>query len=417
MNLAKTSFFAITQTIAKLLAGFIVIKIIAMMGGPIGIADFGVFQNFSTILLMLSGGVAFTGVTKLIAGAHEHEKQEIIYSTSLNFLKRLIFISFFVILPIMILIQYSFLGYSIKKMWLLIVAAPFIFIQARFNFYLAVLNGIEKVDLLAIRNIISSIGVVLLAGLSYLFLKNWQAVALTLSVAPSLYFLFLSFKSVTRLFQGDRRSDSEISLELRKYSYFGIVSAICIPVAQLIIRNTLTVRFSDHTAGIWQGLNRLSEVYLVLISSVLSIYIVPKISSAGSKEEVLRIVKSTLVYTLLMAICLASGVFITKDILIKILFNKSFLEMNSLFIYQLPGDFFKIISWVFSFSLLAKGHVKQVVILEIVSSALYLALSLLLIERMGVEGSVLAYTISYTVYLILVFSVFIFTVGRHDKVI
>lgn len=408
MNLAKTSFFAIAQTVAKLLAGFIVIKIIAVLAGPVGMTDFGVYQNFSTILLMLSGGVAFTGVTKLIAGAEAQGlRPEVAYFTSNYFVTRLMYLSIFVILPIMLLVQYFYLGYSFNKIWLIAVATPFILIQARFNFFLAVLNGLEKIDLLATKNIVASMGCIALAGFTYFLFREWQAVALSLCVAPAVYFAVLVFKKETIPFQNVSESVDYATLsELKRYSYFGVVSAICIPVAQLIIRNSLVLKFSDHTAGIWQGLNRLSEVYLVLISSVLSIYIIPKVAAARSREAICDIVKKTLYYTLLISLALVGVVFFLKDFLITVLFNKSFIEMNSLFIYQLPGDFFKIVSWVFSFVILAKGHIKQIILLEVISSAIYLTLSILLIGQMGLVGSVIAYTISYGLYLIMTFSFF-----------
>lgn len=408
MNLAKTSFFAIAQTVAKLLAGFIVIKIIAVLAGPVGMTDFGVYQNFSTILLMLSGGVAFTGVTKLIAGAESQGlRPEVAYFTSKYFVTRLMYLSIFVILPVMLLVQYFYLGYSFNKIWLIAVATPFILIQARFNFFLAVLNGLEKIDLLAMKNIVASLGCIALAGFTYFLFREWQAVALSLCVAPAVYFAVLVFKKETIPFQNVNESVDYATLsELKRYSCFGVVSAICIPVAQLIIRNSLVLKFSDHTAGIWQGLNRLSEVYLVLISSVLSIYIIPKVAAARSREAICDIVKKTLYYTLLISLALVGVVFFLKDFLITVLFNQSFIEMNSLFIYQLPGDFFKIVSWVFSFAILAKGHIKQIILLEVISSAIYLTLSILLIGQMGLVGSVIAYTISYGLYLIMTFSVF-----------
>ena len=416
MNLAKTSFFAMSQTAFKLLAGFIVIKLVAILAGPAGIAEFGIFQNFSTILIMLSGGVAYTGVTKLMAGTFaSEEKRQNVFSTSLIFVKRLTYFSLFIVLPTMILIQYYFFNFDLNKLWLLVVAAPFIFFQSRLNFQIAVLNGLEKVDLLAKINIISSIGTIILAAVLCLLTKKWQTAALALYVVPAFYFCLLSFRSKFPVFKSALNIDSIINKELRKYSYFGIVSAICLPVIQLIIRNQLVMNYSVDSAGLWQGVNKLSEVYLVLISSILSIYLIPKVSASDSKEKIVSIVRSTLIYTLFLALVLILSVYFLKSFLINILFSKSFLGMSSLFAYQLPGDFFKIISWVFSFSLLAKGHVKDVLVFEIASGLLYLLLAFLLINKQGLVGSILAYTLNYAAYLVMVLVAFYMRVGRYAK--
>ena len=67
MNLLRTSLLSAVQTGVKILAGFVLVKVVALTSGPIGVAQLGQFQNVVGLVVMLSGGMFYTGATKLIA--------------------------------------------------------------------------------------------------------------------------------------------------------------------------------------------------------------------------------------------------------------------------------------------------------------------------------------------------------------
>ena len=73
MSLVRTSALSALQTGIKILAGFAVVKVVALAAGPEGMAQLGQFQNLLTLLMMLAGGMLGTGLTRLLA---EHQAVE-----------------------------------------------------------------------------------------------------------------------------------------------------------------------------------------------------------------------------------------------------------------------------------------------------------------------------------------------------
>ncbi len=74
--------------------------------------------------------------------------------------------------------------------------------------------------------------------------------------------------------------------------------------------------------------------------------------------------------------------------------------MESLFFWQLIGDFFKIMSWLLALLMLAKARTKLFIGTEIGFGFLMLGISYLLVRRIGVVGLNIGYMINYIVYFI-----------------
>lgn len=55
MTLIKTSILSGISQVIRIISGFIITKVIAVYGGPSGMAIIGQLQNFINIILMLSG--------------------------------------------------------------------------------------------------------------------------------------------------------------------------------------------------------------------------------------------------------------------------------------------------------------------------------------------------------------------------
>jgi PST family polysaccharide transporter len=74
--------------------------------------------------------------------------------------------------------------------------------------------------------------------------------------------------------------------------------------------------------------------------------------------------------------------------------------MNSLFAPQLAGDFFKIMSWLIAYLMLAKAYTKIFIVSQIVFLSASYLLSIYLINMLGLEGVVWAHFIIYLIYFI-----------------
>ncbi|GEM_PF-3988128 len=413
--IVKTAFWAMSQTLVKLIAGFIIIKLIAKAGGPDALSSFGLYQNLVTVLLMMSGGVVFAGVTSKIARTADSNEFTAFYLGASLFLNKLFIIAVSIILPICLAVIY----YSANKdgfsiIILLVISLPFILLQTRFNFYLAVLNGLNKVNLLSKNSIYASILTIVISCTTYLITSDWRIFAICMCLGPALKYIHVYVKKGNQYeLTPNIKPEANVNYLLR-YSLAGLVSSLCVPSAQIIARDFIANHNGIYDSGIWQGLTRFSEVYLVLISSVLSIYILPKISPAKSKTQIKQCIIPLVLLLTPIILAGVSLIFLLKEYIIIILFSHDFLSMKDLFIYQLPGDVFKILASILTFSLLGLGKIKTLIFLELVYFCVYLVLIYFSVPVYGLKGSIVAYSVSYFLYLLLAVSVFLYWYKTYE---
>jgi PST family polysaccharide transporter len=72
--------------------------------------------------------------------------------------------------------------------------------------------------------------------------------------------------------------DKETLSKLGKYSLMAITSALTVPVSHLIIRNYIGENLGWDSAGYWQGIWYISSMYLMIVTTSLSVYYLPKLS-------------------------------------------------------------------------------------------------------------------------------------------
>ncbi|MDM2776597.1 hypothetical protein OGY18_05425 [Citrobacter sp. Cpo142] len=412
----KTAFWAMSQTLAKLIAGFIIIKLIAKVGGPDALSNFGLYQNLVTVLLMVSGGVMFAGVTSKIARAENNDEFTRFYTGANIFLNRLLLISFFVFFPLCIFILYVTVDWMRGNIIaLLLLSLPFILLQTRFNFYLAVLNGLSKVNLLARDNIYASILTILIACVAFFITTDWRYFAICMCLGPTLRYIYVVGRNKQEYKLSENIKPEKDLRYLLRYSLVGLISSLCLPIAQIIARNFITNHNGLFESGIWQGLTRFSEVYLVLVSSVLSVYVLPKISPAKNRIQIKECILPLIILLIPLIGIGVLFIYCLKEYVVIILFSREFLPMQDLFIYQLPGDIFKIFAWVLTFSLLGLGKTKTLIFLELAYFCTYLALVYFAVPIYGVKGAVVAYSASYLLYLFLTIAVFVYWYKKYDK--
>ena len=75
MNIYKVSFISSIETVVKLVAGFVILKLLAFYAGPEGVAKFGQFQNFLTIIIVFIAGSFVTGLVRFISENSNAKKQ------------------------------------------------------------------------------------------------------------------------------------------------------------------------------------------------------------------------------------------------------------------------------------------------------------------------------------------------------
>jgi polysaccharide transporter, PST family len=83
LTLIKTSILTAISTIAKVISGFVINKVIALYVGPSGLAVVGQLQNFMSIITTFSNGAITNGIVKYTAEYQTIEQKQKIFSSSI----------------------------------------------------------------------------------------------------------------------------------------------------------------------------------------------------------------------------------------------------------------------------------------------------------------------------------------------
>jgi PST family polysaccharide transporter len=386
-----------------MVAGFISVKVVAVIIGPSGVALVGQLSNFSSIIMAVATGGITTGVTKYIAEYKNDD--ELIRGYIGTAVKIVLFFSLlcglFLVLGAQILSDKILL--DSKYSFVFIVFGVTLIFYAANTLLLAVINGYKQFNLFVKISIISSIiGLVLSLLLVIPFGVN--GALLNAVTSQSLVFfivLFLAKKAnVGCLEKGYlwNKFDKAKATRFFRFALMTLVSAFTVPVSQLIIRNYVIDRYSLQAAGLWEGMNRLSNVYLMIITSSFGVYYLPRLSELKTSIEIKKEIKTA--YKVIVP-CMVAGltaVYFGRFLIIDILFSPEFYEMSSLFFWRLIGDFFKITSWLIAYLLHAKSMTRLFIASEFFSLGFYIGLVIILSSLIGLEGTVLAYAINFAVY-------------------
>ncbi|MEO6539855.1 MAG: hypothetical protein ABIN74_02645, partial [Ferruginibacter sp.] len=192
--------------------------------------------------------------------------------------------------------------------------------------------------------------------------------------------------------------DKKMLRLLFAFTLMGIVSGFTSPTMQLIVRDRIINKLSLIDAGCWQAVTRISDYYLTFITSVLSVYYIPRLSEINTKAELRKEIIKGYKIVLPVVGALAFLIWLCKVWVVHILFTADFLPMLPLFKYQLLGDFFKIGSLLLALIMVAKALTKTYIITEILFSTSFVVLSYFLMDRYGLIGTTYAFCINYAMY-------------------
>lgn len=290
-----------------------------------------------------------------------------------------------------------------------------------FNFnalFLAILNGKKEILKLVIANIGGSVLSLIITSILAIKYHLYGALV-ALSVYQSLAFfvtLFLCYKAnwfkFSYLFG---RIDKAVAKNFAAFALMALVSAVCVPLSQMLIRSYLTREFGVDYAGYWEAMIRLSAAYLMLVTTTLGVYYLPKLSELQGLEDIKREVYSGYKFIFPLAIMGGVTVYLLRDWIVGVLFSQNFLPMRDLFLWQMIGDSLKIGSWILAYLMLSKAMTKLFVITEILFAISSVILTYFCTQLFGFEGVSIAHLVNYAVYWA-VMSIFVFQYLRTKAI-
>lgn len=401
MTLIKTSLLNGIAVVIKMLTMLGLNKILAIYVGPAGYAAIGNFQNAAQMITTFASGAINTGVVKYTAEYHDdEEKQRQVWRTAGTIAVLGSVITGIGVAVFSKQIAQWFLqdeSYNTVFIWFSVTLVFFIFN----TLLLAILNGKKEIHRYIIANIAGSLFA--LAVTSVLAVQFGLHGALTaLAIHPSFAFvvtLYLCYKAdwfkFSYLFG---RLDKQVVLNLSKYTAMALTSAACVPVSHILIRTHLADTLGMDAAGYWEAMWRLSAAYLMLVTTTLSLYYLPKLSELKDPKEIKAEILQG--YKIILPVAAACGlvIYLLRDFIIGVLFTSDFIPMRDLFAWQMVGDTLKIGSWILAYLMLGKAMTKLFISTEIIFAANFYGLTVMLTNLYGLEGVTIAHAVNYAVY-------------------
>ena len=400
MNFIKTSFLSGLSTGISLLARLISTKIVAVYLGTNGMFLLGQLKDFLRLGNTISSFGIENGIVKYVA---EFEEQKENLSNIIGTSFRINIISaFFVSLVILVFKNQisTFLQIDFDKNFYFFLLVISVISASIHTCFLSIYNGLNRIKLFVIVNIISNI---VSAIILVLFVLKMQIIGafyalvinqiLTLIINIIFYTVYKPFL-IQWIF---KKYINEYFKKLSSFSIMAIVGPVCLIISSFIVRDYLYDKFGADYAGSWEAMWRISAIYLLFLITTFKFYLIPtfsKLNDIELKKEVFKIWKIVVPIIILIT----TAVYFSKNIIINLLLSNEFILINSIIFFHLIGDIIKINCWVLGNIMISKAKTKSFVFFQIEWSLVFVTLTYIFIEKYGFVGVSISYFVTYIIH-------------------
>lgn len=406
MSLLKTSLLNGIAVCVRMGTGLVLNKIFAIHLGPGGFAAIGQLQNFISMVTTFASGAVNTGVTKYTAEYHDQpDRREQLFRTAGT-----LTVAGSLVVGLLLIVfsgQMNRWLFGEKDYREVLVWLAICLLSISFNaLLLAVLAGQKEVRRYVLANIASSLlGLVASGTLAWMLGLRGALIALSLGQAMALLATVFLCRGLNwcrwSAFWG--KVDRPTVNNLSRFVVMALVAAILAPATQILIRSDLIGTSDAAYAGYWDAMNKISTMYLTLMTTTLSLYYLPRISEI-SDDSTLRVEiwnAFKLIFPATASISLV--IYTLREPIVGVLFSRDFHPMAQLFGWQMVGDVIKISSWLLGYVLIGKAMMKLFIFTEVFFSATLYGLTYWFTREFGFTGVAMAYALNYALYFVAVY--------------
>ncbi len=409
--LVKITSLQTASVLTRIIAGILTSKAIAVFIGAEGLALIGNLRNFVGSFQTISTLGYYKGVVKYVS---EFKEDTVKLSKTLSTVYYTGFISTIVVsffcyfraewINDIIFPTYNDYAYVIR---IFAIVLPF---YALNMFSFSIMNGFSKYKILIIINIIGQILSVCIA-LLLIYQNKIDGALISVVIAESLIFLITLVGIINRKNLVSQIKVSNVSYDIFKkmspYSLMALFTAVLLPFVAIAIRSYIIENIGYKDAGFWEAMTRISNYYLMFVSSLIALYLLPRFAEINDtkefKKEVISFYKTIIPF-------LAGGlilIYLLKHYIVIGIFSEEFEPVEDLFLFQLLGDFIKILSIVIAYQFLAKKMFWHYILTEAFLVIILYTTSVYFIDLFDdVEGAVVAHFVSYVMYYCIILLIF-----------
>lgn len=408
-DLKKTLYLGLGLGV-KLLAGLFAVKLCAQALGPEAFGMTGQLSSLLSVVSLLAGAGVSVGVTKVYAGSEfpVAARPDWIRAARWIVLVSASLLSLLFLLSSGWVTGHLFKGFESAD-WLLAGLVSSIFPIAYAGIGQGRINGSHRDDLYAWSLVLGSLlGLLGLWGLGH-YLGPFGALLgmVWLIVAQALVMTGFGRHIDRPSPATPTHSDADLKSKARfllGYGVLSIAAGAIIPLVYIFIRLLIQEHEGNWIFGLWQATLRISEAYSQLPLMLLSVVLFARFASHASAPLDPRQVRKTYLLMAGIMVAISAFVYLARSYWIPIVFTAEFSAMEAFVPWQLGGDTLRILSYVGTTILAARGAVKLCILGEFLQGGLLLATNLLMVPQFPVHGAFYAYILSYGIYFLLTFS-------------
>lgn len=408
------------SVITKIIAGVLTSKAIAVFIGAEGLALIGNLRNFVGSAQSLATLGLYNGAVKYIAKFKDEVSNlsktlsTVFYFGFIATMLTSLFCYFNAdIINNIIFPTYNNYAYVIK---VFAIVLPF---YALNMFSFSIMNGFSKYKILIIINIIGQILGVSIAVL-LIYQNRIDGALISVVIAESIIFLITLVGIINRRSLAPmirvKQVDSSFLKKMAPYCLMALFTAIILPLVSLAIRSYIIENVSYKDAGYWEAMTRISKYYLMMVTSLMALYILPRFSEIDNikefKKEVMIFYKAVIpLFVIGLGI-----IYVLKSYIVLFVFSKEFQPVENLFLWQLLGDLLKVLAMVLVYQFLAKRMMWHYIVTEIFFLVMLYITSIYFVGIYGVKGAVIGHFVSYLVYYAIILLIFGSSIFRVDGI-
>ncbi len=361
----------------------------------------GNFRNFFTSVEAVATMGFQNGIIKYVSEAQQHKKK---LNLTLSTIASTLLASTLLVASIVFFLgeylSLTLFGSALYRdvFTVMSIAIPF---YVSSLFFIGVLNGLSQFRKVIYVSIFGNLLALVIS--TYLIIEHRTFGALLSVVAAPALTFFIPFVYVWRVLEFQqlfilKNFDFALLKNLGEFSLMAIVSSIFAPMVFVALRNQITDGAGAEHAGYWEAMMRFSGYYFLFLSTILTVYFLPKLSRAKPGIQAKTVIFTY--YKRLMPVFVAGLVLVyfLRDFLVKLVFSPEFLPVSDLFFYQIVGDFFKAMALILGYIFFARKLTLAFLVFELLSVCILYFSSTFLIAQFMEKGAVMAHAFTYSVY-------------------
>jgi PST family polysaccharide transporter len=374
-------------------------KLFAILLGPSGIAVLG---NMKSVMQILMSSASFGMQRGIIRFTSEFREQRHAFQKLLGTL-HIIYGSIALVIAVVLFFISDYLANVIlqddKYAWLFQILAIIVPFQGFHVLYFSILQGLDNYKKVVWVELVMIFCNLIFVGVST-FKFGLTGALFSVACMPVFYF-FISvvfLKSDIPNFKIAWSSSTAKNLFL--YALMTLFSGIAFPLLFILIRNHISSVLGIDEVGYWEAVNQFSFFYFILLNSVMLMYVLPKITAQTDnvfyRSQVVEYVKKIMPLFAVFLIVL----FLLRKYAILVLLSPEFTSIETLFGWQLLGDFFRAMTLIFSIYFHARRLAIPYITIDALLIVLLFILTTVFVDSYGLIGAVKAHFISYFIYFI-----------------